>query len=111
MQKRCFRLKKNKDIEKVFKSGKRAFSETVTLVYFPAKETRYAVCVGKKYGKSVARNRIKRLLREAFAEYGKEIRPCSFLLIPKLAKEYAVSAFSRDLKKIFTREKLFEDRL
>ena len=92
----------------MFRSGKRAFSETVTLVYFPAKETRYAVCVGKKYGKSVERNRIKRLLREAFAEYGKKIKPCRVLLIPKVGKEYSVEAFSRDLKKTFAKEKLFE---
>ena len=108
MAKRCFRLKKNKEIEKVFKSGKRAFSETVTLVYFPAKETKYAVCVGKKYGKSVERNRIKRLLREAFALYGGKISPCSVLLIPKVEKEYAVERFSRDLKRIFEKEKLLE---
>ena len=92
----------------MFKSGRRAFSETVTLVYFPAKETQYAVCVGKKYGKSVERNRIKRLLREAFAEYGKEIKPCRALLIPKVAKNYEVAFFKRDLKKIFEREKLLE---
>lgn len=108
MGKRCFRLKKSKDIEKVFRSGKRAFSETVTLVYFPAKETQYTVCVGKKYGKSVERNRIKRLLREAFAEYGNKIKPCKILLIPKTGKEYSVKGFSRDLRKMFSKEKLFE---
>ncbi|MBD5636621.1 MAG: ribonuclease P protein component [Clostridia bacterium] len=106
MAKRCFRLKKNKEIEKVFKCGKRAFSQTITLVYFPAKETQYAVCVGKKYGKSVERNRIKRLLREAFAEYGHQIKPCRALLIPKIAKEYEFSLFKRDLKKIIEKEKL-----
>lgn len=93
----------------MFKSGKRAFSQTITLVYFPAKETHYAVCVGKKYGKSVERNRIKRLLREAFAEYGNQIKPCRALLIPKVGEAYEVAAFKRDLKKIFEREKLFED--
>ena len=75
-------------------------------MYFPAKETHYAVCVGKKYGKSVERNRIKRLLREAFAEYGGKIKPCRALLIPKVAKEYEVSFFKRDLKKIFEKENL-----
>ena len=108
MAKRCFRLKKSKEIEKVFRSGKRAFSQTITLVYFPAKETRFAVCVGKKYGKSVERNRIKRLLREAFAAVAKKIRPCSVLLIPKVAEEYSLADFSRDLNAVFTKEKLFE---
>ena len=107
MAKRCFRLKKNKEIEKVYRNGKRAFSQTITLVYFPAKETRFAVCVGKKYGKSVERNRIKRLLREAFAPFGDKIRPSYVLLIPKVAKEYAYAGFARDLNALFTREKLF----
>ena len=106
MAKRCFRLKKNKGIEKVYRNGKRAFSQTITLVYFPAKETRFAVCVGKKYGKSVERNKIKRLLREAFAPFGKEIAPCSVLLIPKVADRYSVAEFSRDLNAIFKKEKL-----
>ena len=108
MAKRCFRLKKNKEIEKVYRNGKRAFSQTITLVYFPAKETRVAVCVGKKYGKSVERNRIKRLLREAFAQFGKKIRPCCVLLIPKVADSYSLAGFARDLNAVFTKEKLFE---
>ena len=107
MAKRCFRLKKTKEIEKVFRSGKRAFSQTITLVYFPAKETRFAVCVGKKYGKSVERNKIKRLLREAFAPFGEKLTPVSVLLIPKVATSYAVKDFARDLNTIFTKEKLF----
>ena len=109
MAKRCFRLKKNKEIEKVYRSGKRAFSQTITLVYFATKETRFAVCVGKKYGKSVERNRIKRLLREAFARYADKIKPCSVLLIPKVAKEYSFALFQRDLNEIFKREKLLKD--
>ena len=108
LAKRCFRLKKSKEIEKLYRSGKRAFSQTITLVYFPAKETKFAVCVGKKYGKSVERNRIKRLLREAFAQYFTKIRPCGVLLIPKVAKEYSFAHFSRDLNAIFTKENLFE---
>ena len=110
MAKRCFRLKKNKEIEKVYRCGKRAFSQTITLVYFPAKETRFAVCVGKKYGKSVERNKIKRLLREAFAPYGQKIVPCSVLIIPKAAQSYSVAAFARDLNALFTKEKLWKDQ-
>ncbi len=68
------------------------------------------MCVGKKHGKSVERNRIKRYLREAFAPFGKKIRPCSVLLIPKVQEDghYSVSLFARDLGKIFGKEKLIE---
>ena len=60
------RIKRKKDFTKILRVGKRAHAETLTIVWMPSDETRFAVCVGKKYGKSVVRNRIKRLLREAF---------------------------------------------
>ena len=65
------------------------------------------MCVGKKYGKSVVRNRLNRLLREAFRSNAECLSiPCSVLLIPRAAKEYSYAAFARDVGKIFKREKL-----
>lgn len=105
-----FRIKKKKDFSKILKSGKRAHSETLTIVYFPSRRAEVAVCVGKKYGKSVMRNRIKRLLREAFRSNAEKVRaPYSFLLIPKCSDTYSFSAFSRDVGKILKREKLVEN--
>ena len=101
------RLKKEKQITAVLRTGKRLHAETLTLVYFPAKELSMAVCVGKKHGKSVRRNHIKRLLREAFRTAG-DIRPCHVLLIPKVAESYTFAAFSRDISGILKKEKLFE---
>ena len=110
MAKRCFpSKKKQRNRKRCSNAESERFLYTITLVYFPAKETHYAVCVGKKYGKSVERNRIKRLLREAFAEYGSQIKPCRALLIPKIAKEYKYAFFKRDLKKIIEKENLFMD--
>ena len=102
------RLKKKKDFTRVLKQGKRVYAETLTIVYLPAEESKMAVCVGKKYGKSVQRNRIKRLLREAFRVSPPLSAPCHLLLIPKVAEEYSFAAFKRDVSKIFKREKLVE---
>lgn len=101
------RLKKRKDFTKIMREGKRAYSGALTVVYFPSDRLKMAVCVGKKHGKSVRRNRVKRLLREAFrAHAGRISSPASFLLIPKVSERYEYSVFVRDLGKILKKEGL-----
>ena len=103
------RLKKQKDILKILKTGTRSYAQTLCIVFAPSKEVEMAVCVGKKYGKSVQRNRVKRLLRAAFCEYAdKLISPVSVLLLPKQAEDYRFSLFVRDIGKILKKEHLIE---
>ena len=105
---RYLRLKKKKEFSAVLKTGTRAHAGSLTLVYMPSDTPKMAVCVGKKYGKSVVRNRIKRLLRAAFFDYSEKLLPCSILLIPHVREEYTFHAFSRDIGKILIREHLIE---
>lgn len=65
------------------------------MLYLPAKQTKLGICVSKKHGKSVVRNRIKRLLREAFRRVCNEIGGTyAFVVIPKQAEKYSLAAFS-----------------
>lgn len=61
-------IKENTEFQKVIKSGKWFGSECLVIYVLPndKEENRIGVAVGKKAGKSVARNRIKRLIRETY---------------------------------------------
>ena len=97
-----YRLKKEKDFNLVFSKGKRLFSSSLTLVYFPSQEIKCGFAVSKKHGGSVKRNRIKRLLRESFRSFLPEIgKNFFFVFIPKVQEEYTLTKFRKDMEYIF----------
>ena len=101
------RLKKQSDFNKLFSGGKRAFSPSFTMIYAPAKQMRMGISVGKRHGKSVKRNRIKRLLREAFRSVREESQGnYSIVLVPKVKDDYSFFTFRKHLQWIIAREKL-----
>ena len=67
------RLKKQKDFDLVFNKGKRIYAKTLTLVFVESKELKFGISLSKKFGKSVKRNRIKRLLRASFRNFLKDL--------------------------------------
>jgi ribonuclease P protein component len=62
------RLKRGWQFEKVYKEGYKYFDELFVLYVLSnnTSEVRIGLTVTKKIGKSVQRNRVKRLIREAF---------------------------------------------
>ncbi len=91
----------------MFNKGKRAFSPSLTVLYRPSDKNSMGISVGKRHGKSVQRNRIKRLLREAFRLQTDKMKGTyTFILMPKVQEEYSLQAFERDLQWIIKREKL-----
>lgn len=68
---------------------------------------RMAISIGKKHGKSVQRNRVKRLLREAFRLTQGEMQGTySVLLLPKVSDKYDFHAFQTHLQWMIRKEKL-----
>lgn len=101
------RLKKQSDFDKLFKKGTRLFSPSLTVVYAPAKQLTMGVSVGKKHGKSVQRNRIKRLIREAFRQELPTIKGTyAFVIVPKVAEEYSLAVFQKHLQCIIEKAQL-----
>lgn len=102
-----YRLKKQADFQRLFNKGKRAFSPSLTMLYRPSEKMTMGISIGKKHGKSVQRNRIKRLLREAFRSVQEEMKGTySIVLIPKVSEEYAVNTFERHLQWMIKKENL-----
>ena len=101
------RLKKQADFQKLFQKGKRAFAPSLMVVYFKADKTTMGISVGKKHGKSVQRNRIKRLLREAFRSVLPEIQGAyKLILVPKVSEAYTFETYKKHLQWIIKKENL-----
>ena len=102
-----FRLKKQTDFQKLFGRGKRVFSPSLTLLYRSSEKMSMGISVGKKHGKAVKRNRIKRLLREAFrAEMDGMNGVYSIILVPKVAENYSLKTYRDHIKWMIKKEKL-----
>ena len=102
-----FRLKKQADFQKIFDKGKRAFSPSMTILYRKSEKLTFGISVGKRHGKAVQRNRIKRLLREAFRKNANLINGTySLVIVPKVLDEYSLKTFEKHLQWIIEKEKL-----
>ncbi len=105
-----YRLKKEKDFNLLFKKGNRLYSKTFTLLFLPADSLKVGYAVGKKFGCSVKRNRIKRLFRESFRSFIPNLKEnFFFVFIPKNLETYEISKISEDMKNIFKKGDFFRD--
>ena len=77
------RLSRSAEFDRVYRHGRSAGSRHLVLYTFPRSDTgeepnadrepRLGVSVGRRVGGAVARNRVKRLVREAFWSLGDEL--------------------------------------
>lgn len=102
-----YKLKKQSDFEKLFKKGKRAFSSSLTMIYRPSNKTTMGISIGKRHGKSVKRNRIKRLIREAFrSEMALLKKEYAIIFIPKVSEKYEFKVYKNHIRQMIEKDGL-----
>ena len=88
------------DFERIYEKGRRA-GDRFLLVFAARNElnlTRFGLSVSKKHGNAVARNRLKRLLREAFRLTQHELPAgLDLILIPRQNSQFTLPELRRSL--------------
>lgn len=102
-----YRLKRKSDFDKLYSKGKKVYSRSLTMLYFPSEDFKIGYSVSKKHGNAVKRNRIKRLLRasarEAFKDLKKNYR---IVIMPKVRDEYLYEKFVSEMNYLKKKENL-----
>lgn len=110
------RLKKGKDFQKVFKEGKLSLQEDIILKYTKngLMVSRIGFAIGKKITqKTVQKNRIKRILREAFHQHLENINAGFDIIVIYSPKNHTKEKINLDylsvqIKKILEKNNLLK---
>ena len=107
------RLSRSGEFERVYREGRSHASRHLVVYAFPRaddgdSEPRLGVSVGRKVGGAVERNRMKRLLREAFWSSAEELRDGhDFVIVARpaaadLARQGGEQAIEAELREVLT---------
>jgi ribonuclease P protein component len=109
------RLSRSAEFERVYRHGRSTANRHLVLYTFPnasASRARLGLSVSRKVGGAVERNRVKRLLREAFAQVEQELDPAQDVVVVarpevrELAEREGLEGVSATLGELIERARL-----
>ncbi|MFC4652981.1 ribonuclease P protein component [Lactococcus nasutitermitis] len=110
--KKTYRVKRTKDFNQIF-SAKHSYANRKFVIYkLNTKQPHFRVglSVSKKLGHAVVRNRIKRLIRHAVAEFSSNLTKEDFVIIARAGvQELNFEEVKTNLKHVLKLSKIYVD--
>ncbi|MDK2793724.1 MAG: ribonuclease protein component [Caldanaerobacter sp.] len=114
MREKLTKLKKAQEFKRVYSNGKTVANRFIVMYYMPngLQVNRAGYSVSKKIGKSVVRNRVKRLLHESFRLLNSNLRQgydVVFVARGKIA-EADFHTLKESIEKLLKKTPLYEEK-
>lgn len=107
---RRYRLGGNRNYRYVYRRGKSYPSRSVVLIYLKGKEQRFGFSVSGKVGNAVARNRIRRCLREDVRRMRTSLKRGKYVFIARKGiVDVPHAALTQELRRLLARANLMKE--
>ena len=107
---RCYRLKKNRAFQYVYRRGHSAACRDLVMLFAPGRELKVGFSVSKKVGKAVTRNKVKRRLRECFRPLLGDVKTGLYVIVARpSAAQAAFDTLQRDVRYLLKKQGALKD--
>lgn len=96
-------IKNNREFQNIYRKGKYAVSKSLTVYMLPndLDYNRVGITASRNYGKSVKRNRIRRLIRESYRAVNENLRTgYDFVIVARKRNETELPDFRKIYKEL-----------